>query len=375
MEMMKEVGFCKGIENYSRHFSGRHAGDAPSCLLDYFPPDYLCFIDESHQTIPQIHAMYKGDRARKQSLVEFGFRLPSAYDNRPLRFEEFQDRLGQVIFVSATPGKWEQEIVGGEIVEQIIRPTGLLDPPIEIRPAQGQIDDALEEIRLHTEKGGRVLVTTLTKKLAETLTSYLIDLQVKAKYLHSDIDTLERVQILRELRIGTFDVLVGINLLREGLDLPEVSLVAILDADKEGFLRSTTSLIQTCGRAARNSEGRVIMYADKTTQAIANTVAITERRRQIQSAYNLQHGITPQTIQRGLGVMMGSTPADLLVNTIETSPTPSTHMTQKEILKQCKEYEKLMRQAAKEFRFEEAARYRDLMHTYTHMELTLGGEK
>ncbi len=376
LEMLKEIGFCKGVENYSRHFSGRNPGDAPPCLLDYFPDDYLFVIDESHQTIPQLHAMYNGDRARKTALVDFGFRLPSAYDNRPLRFEETYERISQVIYVSATPGKWEVAEADGEVIEQIIRPTGLLDPEIEVRKAEGQVDDVLEEIRAHTEKGGRVLVTTLTKKLSEDLTQYLLDLNVKAKYLHSDIDTLERVQILRDLRTGEFDVLVGINLLREGLDLPEVSLVAILDADKEGFLRSETSLIQTCGRAARNSEGRVIMYADKMTAAIKSTLAITERRRQIQMEYNTKHGIIPKTIKRDLGVEMGA-PKEILYHEL-SEPVITEHekkneyLTQKDLEKKIKEYERLMKQAAKEFRYEDAARYRDLMRKYTNMEVRLG---
>ncbi len=376
LEMIKEIGFCKGIENYSRHFSGRNPGDSPSCLLNYFPDDYLLFIDESHQTIPQLHAMYNGDRARKQSLVDFGFRLPSAYDNRPLRFEETYARIHQVVYVSATPGKWELEETDGEFVEQIIRPTGLLDPQIEVRPATGQVDDVLEEIRVHTEKGGRVLVTTLTKRLSEDLTKYLLDLNVKAKYLHSDIDTLERVQILRDLRLGIFDVLVGINLLREGLDLPEVSLVAILDADKQGFLRSETALVQTCGRAARNSEGRVIMYADNETSAIRNTLAITEKRRKRQIAYNQEYGITPKTIKRDLGVEMGL-PKDVLEQK-EEEPVMTLHekrheyLTPKDLEKKIQEYERLMRLAAKEFRFEDAAKYRDLMRKYKNMEIRSG---
>ncbi len=376
LEMIKEIGFCKGIENYSLHFSGRKPGDPPSCLLNYFPDDYLLFIDESHQTIPQLHAMYNGDRARKKALVDFGFRLPSAYDNRPLRFEETYARMNQVVYVSATPGKWELDEAEGDYVEQIIRPTGLLDPVIEVRPATGQVDDVLEEIRSHTEKGGRVLVTTLTKKLSEDLTNYLLDLGVKAKYLHSDIDTLERVQILRDLRVGTFDVLVGINLLREGLDLPEVSLVAILDADKQGFLRSETSLVQTCGRAARNSEGRVIMYADVETVAIRNTLAVTEARRARQMAYNKEHGITPRTIKRDLGVEMGL-PKDAL-EAHEGEPVRTVHekrheyLTPKDLEKKIKEYERLMRQAAKEFRFEDAAKYRDLMRKYKNMEVRVG---
>lgn len=365
LELIKEMGTCKGIENYSRHFSGRQAGDPPSCLLDYFPKDYLLFIDESHQTIPQLHAMYNGDRARKKSLIDFGFRLPSAYDNRPLRFEETYDHVNQVIFVSATPGKWEIEEAQGEVIEQIIRPTGLLDPQIEVRKATGQIDDVLEEIRTHTAKGGRVLVTTLTKRLSEDLTKYLLDLNVKAKYLHSDIDTLERVQILRDLRVGKFDVLVGINLLREGLDLPEVSLVAILDADKQGFLRSETALIQTCGRAARNAEGRVIMYADSQTEAIRRTIDVTHKRREVQEEYNKQHNIIPQTIKRDLGVAMG------VRDEFEELENAPKHLTRGDIERKIKEFEKLMKLAAQEYRFEDAAKYRDLLHKYQKLELRL----
>lgn len=377
LEMIKEIGFCKGIENYSRHFSGRSAGQAPPTLLDYFPKDYLMIIDESHQTIPQLHAMYNGDKARKVALIDFGFRLPSAYDNHPLQFEETYERIHQAVYVSATPSKWEIQEAESEVIEQIIRPTGLLDPEIEVRPATGQIDDVLEEIQNHTEKGGRVLVTTLTKRLSEDLTKYLLDLNVKAKYLHSDIDTLERIQILRDLRIGTFDVLVGINLLREGLDLPEVSLVAILDADKEGFLRSETSLVQTCGRAARNSEGRVIMYADKMTTAIKNTLSITQRRRHLQMEYNQKHGIIPKTIKRELGIEMGA-PKEILNHELK-EPLQTLHekrheyLTQKDVESKVKEYEKLMKQAAREYRFEDAARYRDLMRKYASLEIQLGG--
>lgn len=363
LEMIKEMGYCKGIENYSRHFSGRAPGQSPPTLLDYFPDDFLIVIDESHQTIPQLHAMYNGDRARKQALVDFGFRLPSAYDNRPLKFEESYDYFKQVIYVSATPGKFEIQEAQGEIVEQIIRPTGLLDPLIEVRAAKNQIDDVLEEIRIHTQKGGRVLVTTLTKRLSEDLTQHLLELQVKAKYLHSDIDTLERVSILRDLRKGVFDVLVGINLLREGLDLPEVSLVAILDADKQGFLRSTTSLVQTCGRAARNAEGRVIMYADRITDSIQQTLDITQRRREIQIAYNQAHHITPKTIQRDLGVEMGLGPKEE-----ELIEKEDRHYTHKEIQKNIKFYEKQMKTAAAEFRFEDAARMRDMMHRFQNLE-------
>jgi excinuclease ABC subunit B len=373
LEMIREVGTCKGIENYSRHFSMRQPGDPPPCLLDYFPPDYLLVIDESHQTLPQMHAMYNGDRARKQTLVEFGFRLPSAYDNRPLRFEEVYQRINQVIYVSATPGSWEIKEAVGEVVEQVIRPTGLLDPLIEVRPASQQVDDCLAEIRAHVEKGGRVLVTTLTKKLAEELTTYLNDLNVKAKYLHSDIDTIERVQIIRDLRFGEFDVLVGINLLREGLDIPEVSLVAILDADKEGFLRSETSLIQTCGRAARNAEGRVIMYADKITGSIQRTIEVTQRRREHQQEYNRLHGITPQTVKRDIALLVEpeevsyTTPAEAFRAAEQQQPYFTLH----EIHEKIKEYEMEMKKAAKEMRFEDAAHFRDLMRQYQQMELAL----
>ncbi|MBM3208510.1 MAG: excinuclease ABC subunit B, partial [Chlamydiae bacterium] len=369
LEMIKEMGFCKGIENYSRHFSKRVAGDPPPCLIDYFPEDFLIFVDESHQTLPQIHAMHNGDRARKESLVEFGFRLPSAFDNRPLKFEEFYKKIRQVVYVSATPGPWEIQEAGGDIVQQIIRPTGLLDPIIEVRPATNQVDDCLEEIRKETEKGNRVLVTTLTKKLSEDLSKYLTDIGVKAKYLHSDIDTLERVQIIKDLRLGVFDVLVGINLLREGLDIPEVSLVAILDADKEGFLRSETALIQTCGRAARNSKGHVIMYADKITKSIKATVDITTARRKIQEEYNTAHGITPKTVRK-----------DKLEDLLETfggeiaSPPDKkdekVHLyTPAEIERKIKELEQDMKKAAKELRFEDAAHLRDLLKHYQGLRL------
>jgi excinuclease ABC subunit B len=372
--MIKEIGFCKGIENYSRHFSQRQPGDPPACLIDYFPPDFLLFIDESHQSIPQMHAMFNGDRARKQALVDFGFRMPSAFDNRPLKFEESYSHFHRVIYVSATPGPWEISEAKGEVIEQLIRPTGLLDPSIEVRPAEGQVDDCLAEIRRHTEKGGRVLVTTLTKRLSEELSKYLDELDVKAKYLHSDIDTIERMQIINDLRHGIFDVLVGINLLREGLDIPEVSLVVILDADKEGFLRSQTALIQTCGRAARNVEGRVIMYADKMTKAIQSTLAVTEERRALQRAYNEEHGIVPRSVKREITILVEpeavypvSAPEELHV-----AEEVHEYLTAEEINKKIKYYEKEMKLAAKEMRFEDAAHSRDLMRKYQQLELSFG---
>lgn len=381
LEMIKEVGTCKGIENYSRHFSMRKPGDPPPCLINYFPKDFLFIVDESHQTIPQLHAMCNGDKARKSSLVDFGFRLPSAYDNRPLKFEETYALMGQVIYVSATPGPWEVEEAQGEIVEQVIRPTGLLDPEIEIRPVEGQVDDALAEIRTHTQKGGRVLVTTLTKRLAEELSKYLIELDVKAKYLHSDIDTIERMQIINDLRRGGFDVLVGINLLREGLDIPEVSLVVILDADKEGFLRSETALIQTCGRAARNVEGRVIMYADKMTKAIKATVEVTERRRKVQQEHNLAHGITPKTVKREITLLTELEEAEKEETEISYSKskkgrsmmaaeTTHEYLTPNEVAAKAKLYEEEMKKAAKEMRYEDAAHFRDLMRKYQQTEIS-----
>ena len=300
MEMMRETGFCQGIENYSRHISGRAEGSPPFTLFDYFPKDFLLLIDESHATIPQVRGMYNGDRARKESLVNYGFRLPSALDNRPLKFDEFENRINQVIFVSATPADYEKEHSNGNIVEQIIRPTGLLDPEIEVKPIENQVDDLIEQIRQRVEKNERVLVTTLTKKMAEDLTSYLARIDIKVRYMHSEIKALERMEIIRDLRIGEFDVLVGINLLREGLDIPEVSLVAILDADKQGFLRSERSLIQTIGRAARNTEGKVIMYADELTESMEKAITETNRRREIQSNYNKAHNIVPQTIKKSV---------------------------------------------------------------------------
>lgn len=369
VEMIKEIGFCKGIENYSRHFSRRTAGQPPPCLLDYFPPDFLLFIDESHQTLPQLHAMYNGDRARKESLIEFGFRLPSAFDNRPLKFEEVYRRIHQVIYVSATPGVWEVQEAHGDVVQQIIRPTGLLDPVIEIKPAEAQVDDCLEQIRQETEKGGRVLVTTLTKKLSEDLSKYLTDIGVKAKYLHSDIDTLERVQIINDLRRGLFDVLVGINLLREGLDIPEVSLVCILDADKEGFLRSETSLIQTCGRAARNLKGRVIMYADKITKSIEKTLETTKQRRAMQEEYNQKHGITPRSVRREMIQDLAQTFGEITETLKAEEEEMPSRLSADEVEEKIKEYEIEMRRAAKELRFEDAAHFRDLLQHYQKLRI------
>ncbi len=361
LEMLKETGSCKGIENYSRHFSGRGAGDPPPCLIDYFRSDFILFIDESHQTLPQIHAMYNGDRARKVSLVEFGFRLPSAYDNRPLKFEEFYRRIHQVIYVSATPGAWEVQEAGGEVVQQLIRPTGLLDPVIEVKSASNQVENGVEEILKATKKKGRVLVTVLTKKLAEKMTQYLTEIGVKASYLHADIDTLERVDIINDLRRGEVDVLIGINLLREGLDIPEVSLVIIFDADKEGFLRSETSLIQTCGRAARNVDGRVVMYADKITKSIQGTLNVTRERRHIQEEYNQRFNIVPKSTKRfnleDLAKTFGEESVALKEDIV-------WDISVDEIGIKIDEYEKKMKEAAKNLRFEEAVRFRDLLKQY-----------
>ncbi len=370
LEMMKEIGFCKGVENYSRHFSKRLPGQPPPCLIDYFPEDFLFFIDESHQTLPQMHAMYNGDRARKQSLIEFGFRLPSAFDNRPLKFEETYAKFRQVIYVSATPGSWEVREAEGDVVQQIIRPTGLLDPPITLRPATGQVDDCLEEIRLETQTGGRILVTTLTKKLSEDLSKYLNEIGVKSKYLHSDIDTLERIQIIKSLRLGEFDVLVGINLLREGLDIPEVSLVVILDADKEGFLRSETALIQTCGRASRNVKGRVILYADKETAAIRSAMKITAERRRHQQEYNELHHITPTTIKREMTQSLEESfglPEEATLP--DKKPISPAHVDIADLEQKIRECKVEMERAAKELRFEDAARLRDSMRYYQNLEL------
>ncbi|MFV8518676.1 excinuclease ABC subunit B [Bacillus sp. SBS7] len=358
LEMMREMGFCSGIENYSRHLTLRPAGATPYTLLDYFPKDFLIVMDESHVSVPQVRAMYNGDQARKQVLVDHGFRLPSALDNRPLTFDEFEEKTNQVIYVSATPGPYELE-QSPEVIEQIIRPTGLLDPPIDIRPIEGQIDDLLGEIQDRIAKNERVLITTLTKKMSEDLTDYLKDVGIKVNYLHSEIKTLERIEIIRDLRLGKFDVLVGINLLREGLDIPEVSLVAILDADKEGFLRSERSLIQTIGRAARNENGRVIMYADRITRSMGIAIEETERRRTIQEAYNKEHGITPKTIQKGVRDVIRATTAAEETETYEAAPAKK--MTKKEREKTIAKMEAEMKEAAKALDFERAAELRDLL--------------
>src|SRR4051812_21392315 len=359
MEMLRELGFCNGIENYSRILDGRPAGSRPFCLLDFFPDDFVCFIDESHQTVPQIGGMYEGDRSRKQTLVDYGFRLPSAMDNRPQTFDEFLTRTQQIVFVSATPGEFERGH-STKVVEQIVRPTGIVDPPVEVRETKNQIDDLMNEVRKTSERGERALVTTLTKKMAEDLTDYLLEYGFRVRYLHSEIDTLERIQIIRELRLGEFDVLVGVNLLREGLDLPEVSLVAIIDADKEGFLRGETSLIQTIGRAARNIEGHVVMYADKESAAMRTAIAETDRRRAIQVAYNEEHGITPETIVKGISDITEFLMSDSKV------PTKGRRRREKridmkpdEIESTIVELEEEMLAAAEELRFEYAARLRD----------------
>ncbi|MDP9751403.1 excinuclease ABC subunit UvrB [Thermoanaerobacter pentosaceus] len=358
LEMLQEMGYCQGIENYSRHISGRPPGSPPYTLLDYFPKDFLIFIDESHVTIPQIRGMYNGDRSRKEALVEYGFRLPSAFDNRPLTFEEFEERINQVIFVSATPGPYEIEH-SEQVVEQLIRPTGLVDPEVIVKPVKGQVDDLIGEIRKTVDKGFRVLVTTLTKKMAEDLTDYLKDMGIKVKYLHSDIETIERVEIIRDLRLGKFDVLIGINLLREGLDIPEVALVAILDADKEGFLRSETSLIQTIGRAARNAEGRVIMYADTVTNSMKRAIDETNRRRKIQMEYNKKHSITPKTVIKGVRDVIEATH----VAEEEQKYTRKKVKTyDPEIIKSTiEQLEKEMKEAAIELQFEKAAKLRDVI--------------
>lgn len=364
IEMMKETGFCSGIENYSRHLAGRAEGEMPETLMDYFPDDFLIIVDESHITIPQVRGMYAGDRSRKQTLVDYGFRLPSALDNRPLNFEEFESKIDQMLFVSATPNVYENE---HELlrVEQIIRPTGLLDPEISVRPVEGQIDDLIGEVNKETKNHHKVLITTLTKRMAEDLTQYMSELGIRVKYLHSDIDTLERAEIIRDLRLDVFDVLVGINLLREGLDIPEITLVAILDADKEGFLRSETSLIQTIGRAARNSEGHVIMYADKITDSMRVAIDETERRRKLQQAYNEKHGITPKTIQKSVRDLIAIS-KKVAAEEMEFDKDPES-MSQKELEKLIADIQKKMKKAAAELNFEAAAEYRDKMVSLKNM--------
>ena len=373
LEMIRELGYCSGIENYSRYFDGRLPGHRPFCLLDYFPDNYLLVIDESHVTVPQIRAMYGGDRSRKQNLVEYGFRLPSALDNRPLKFEEFESLVNQVIYVSATPAEYELQQSEGVLVEQVIRPTGLLDPVIEIRPSINQVDDLLDEIHKTTQSGHRVLVTTLTKRMAEELSKYMLKLNINCRYIHSEVDTLERVELLRDLRLGNFDVLIGINLLREGLDLPEVSLVAVLDADKEGFLRSNRSLTQTAGRAARNVNGKVIFYADKITDSMQKTIDETNRRREIQMKYNEEHGITPRQIVRSKESILGQTKvadgkvaeskAYIESDSINIAADPvMKYMNPDEIKKQISQTKKAMEKAAKDLDFIEAARLRDEMY-------------
>ena len=372
LEMIKSVGYCHGIENYSRHFSGRMPGEAPPTLLDYFPRDYLLFIDESHVTVPQLHGMWHGDRSRKQNLVDYGFRLPSAMDNRPLKFDEFETRTNQILYVSATPGPYELTKSSGVVVEQIIRPTGLLDPPVEIRPIKGQIDDLLAEIRQRAAKNERVLVTTLTKRMAEDLAGYYTEVGVKCRYMHSEIETLERVRLLRDLRKGEYDVLIGINLLREGLDLPEVSLVAILDADKEGFLRSQGSLIQTIGRAARNINGCAILYADKMTDSMRRALDETERRRVIQQAHNEENGITPESILRPIDMSLAQIlKAEYADMTEQDETTPEFH-NQQDLDAFVAKLETEMRESAKKFEFEKAAKLRDRVKELKTKEFLFG---
>lgn len=379
LEMIQELGYCTGIENYSRHLTGKMPGAPPPNLLDYFPEDYLLVVDESHIAIGQLNGMYNGDRSRKQTLVDYGFRLPSALDNRPLRFDEFVKRINQIIYVSATPGNYELEQVEGRVVEQVIRPTGLLDPRIEVRPATSQVDDLLEEIRLRTNQGEAVLVTTLTKRMAEDLTDYYEKLGIRVRYLHSDIKTLARVELIRDLRMGLFDVLIGINLLREGLDIPEVSLVAVLDADKEGFLRSERSLIQTCGRAARNADGMVIMYADQITGSMRYTIEETERRRKIQETYNRQHGLEPRTIISAVKDSMqqhlqasGYIAADHTAELLATAEQLPVFSSVKDLEKEIRRLEEEMHRAAKELAFEKAAELRDRIKKIRMLEIEIG---
>ncbi|HUN63621.1 MAG TPA: excinuclease ABC subunit UvrB [Candidatus Sulfotelmatobacter sp.] len=374
MEMMRTIGYCHGVENYSRHLSGRLPGEAPPTLLDYVPQDYLLFIDESHATVPQVRGMHHGDRSRKQTLVDYGFRMPSALDNRPLTFEEFEHRLNQVIYVSATPGPYELTKSGGVFVEQVIRPTGLVDPEVEIRPVKGQVDDLLEEIRIRAEKNERVLVTTLTKRMAEDLSEYFSEIGVRCRYLHSEVETLDRIKILRDLRRGEFDVLIGINLLREGLDLPEVSLVAILDADKEGYLRSTTSLIQTIGRCARHIEGRAILYADVRTKSMNEAISETNRRRTKQLDYNKENNITPQSIIKGVDMELAHiVEADYVTVPLDTAALDTATAaikSEQQLAEVLAQLETQMREAAKKFEFEKAAQFRDRIKSLKQQDLS-----
>ena len=374
IEMMRTIGYCHGIENYSRHLSGRLPGEAPPTLLDYVPQDYLMFIDESHQTVGQVRGMFNGDRARKQTLVDYGFRMPSALDNRPLTFEEFEHRVNQVVYVSATPGPYELTKAGGVVVEQVIRPTGLVDPQVEIRPVKGQVDDLLEEIRVRSEKNERVLVTTLTKRMAEDLSEYFSEIGVKCRYLHSEVETLDRIKILRDLRRGEFDVLIGINLLREGLDLPEVSLVAILDADKEGFLRSTTSLIQTIGRCARHIEGRAILYADRRTDSMNQAIDETNRRRAKQVAYNKENNITPMSIIKSVDMELARiVEADYVtvpVDDASLDAAAANIKSEQQLAEMLQQLEAQMREAAKKFEFEKAAQLRDRIRALKQKDVT-----
>jgi len=373
IEMMRTIGYCHGIENYSRHLSGRLPGEAPPTLLDYVPQDYLLFIDESHQTVPQVRGMYHGDRSRKQTLVDYGFRMPSALDNRPLTFEEFENRTNQILYVSATPGPYELTKSGGVFVEQVIRPTGLVDPEVEIRPVKGQVDDLLEEIRIRAEKSERVLVTTLTKRMAEDLSEYFTEIGVRCRYLHSEVETLDRIKILRDLRRGEFDVLIGINLLREGLDLPEVSLVAILDADKEGYLRSATSLIQTIGRCARHVEGRAMLYADTRTRSMNEAIAETNRRREKQLAYNKENNITPQSIVKGVDMELAHiVEADYVtipLDADELDAAVAGAKSEQQVAQLLQKLEAQMREAAKKFEFEKAAQLRDRIRSIKNRDL------
>ncbi len=374
IEMMRTIGYCHGVENYSRHLSGRLPGEAPPTLLDYVPQDYLLFIDESHVTVPQVRGMFHGDRSRKQTLVDYGFRMPSALDNRPLTFEEFEHRVNQAIYVSATPGPYELTKSGGAFVEQVIRPTGLVDPEVEIRPVKGQVDDLLEQIRVRSENNERVLVTTLTKRMAEDLSEYFSEIGVRCRYLHSEVETLDRIKILRDLRRGEFDVLIGINLLREGLDLPEVSLVAILDADKEGFLRSTTSLIQTIGRCARHAEGRAILYADRRTDSMNEAISETNRRRAKQISYNKENNITPQSIIKGVDMELAHiVEADYVTVPLDTAgidAAAANVRNEAQLAELLKQLETQMRESAKKFEFEKAAQLRDRIKALKQQDLS-----